>query len=277
MPNVSASVSYPVSSTKAGELGVGDLVLGDPEVRDLDGVDRLFLGWAGLGSHEEDAALDFHHFGHGGVLGGGGGGEEEAEGEEGGWEFHGRGRWVIGWDWRCDVRVAEPRACRSGDRRSKPGAPCGGRRVATCAVRSPARAGQETGVPGRERHAGGGGLRRARCGAPRVPVWRPAFQAGAPCGGRKGCDVRVAAPRACRQETGVPGRGRHAGGVVATCALRSPALPVWRPAFQAGGVIRRTSVARCRLKPAFQAGSAISSRWRRRRGGGRRPRSWCRR
>ena len=59
--------------------------------------------------------------------------------------------------WRCDVRRAEHRACRSGDRRSKPS-------------RSP------------ERPGGWVAVRRAPRGAPRVPVWRPAFQAGAPSG-----------------------------------------------------------------------------------------------
>ena len=64
------------------ELGVGHLVSGNPEIGDLHGVDRFFLGWSGLRPHEEDAALDLHHFRGGEVLGRGGGREEERDGSK---------------------------------------------------------------------------------------------------------------------------------------------------------------------------------------------------
>ena len=82
---------------EGGEFRVRHLVLRHPEVGHLDGVDRLFRWRPGLRAHEEDAALDFHHFGHGDVLGAGGGGEEEGEGGEGDGGFHGRVGWVIRW------------------------------------------------------------------------------------------------------------------------------------------------------------------------------------
>jgi len=62
-----------------------------------------------------------------------------------------------------------------------------------------------------------GALRRARCGAPRVPVWRPAFQAGA---------------SSCR-----------AGGWWSLRLRHRAELPTATPPAS-GGL--------CRLKPAFQ-------------------------
>ena len=86
-----------------------------------------------------------------------------------------------GWGW--GVRGAERRGCRSGDRRSKPSA-CWGWM----------------------------GLGRARRGAPRVPVWRPAFQGVCVLGvdGVGACAARSAAGAGL--ETGVPSRMRRGGG-----------------------------------------------------------------
>ena len=127
--------------------------------------------------------------------------------------------------WGCPVRGAEHRACRSEDRRSKPGCclrflgvaprwgPAWPGGVVPCAARSAARAGLEAppgelaSVPSRcvtcavercvEVGAGfwGVGLCRAQLGALRVPVWRPppGELAGVPgrrvrlcCGGLRG-------------------------------------------------------------------------------------------
>ena len=112
--------------------------------------------------------------------------------------------------WGCDVRSAERCACRSGDRRSKPGA-----------------------------------WRRARCGVRRGAVGRPALQAGcvagavgfgaevraALCGW--GCDLRSAERCACRSgdRRSRPGAWRGARGGVRRGA-------VWRRAWQAGGAAR---------------------------------------
>ena len=85
----------------------------------------------------------------------------------------------------CDVCGAERRGCRSGDRRSEAGAPCGGAwRHALCGPVA-----RPSGVPGGACREVGGGLRRARRGAPRVPVWRPAFQGG--CAVRGSMETRV--------------------------------------------------------------------------------------
>ena len=107
-----------------------------------------------------------------------------------------RGR--CGATWGFVVRSAERCACRSGDRRSKAGAPWGDV-----------------------------GFRRVRRGALRVPVWRPAFQGGGAVGRRgvSSCAARSAARAGL--ETGVPRRGRRGatwGFVVCgaeRCACRS--------------------------------------------------------
>ena len=134
------------------------------------------------------------------------------------------------------------------------GGAVGRRGVSSCAARSAARAGLETGVPrrgccgatwgfvvcGAERCAcrsgdrrskagvlwGDVGFRRAQRGALRVPVWRPAFQGGGAVG-RRG---------------------------VSSCAARSAAVPVWRPAFQGGGAVGRRGVSSCAARSAARAG-----------------------
>ena len=126
---------------------------------------------------------------------------------------------------RCAVRGAEHRACRSGDRRSRPVAPSGRWSGAPCAVRSTARAGLETGVPGRWRRRGGGAVRRARCGA-------PACRSGD------------------RRSRPVAPSGRWSG---APCAVRST-VPVWRPAFQPVAPSGRWSVATCAVRSTARAG-----------------------
>ena len=86
-------------------------------------------------------------------------------------------------------RGAEHRACRSGGRYRE-------NRPAFQAGASPGLVSSAL----RRNHSSTWGLRRAQCGAPRVPVWRPAFQAGcaARLGGVGTCAARSAARGAAR-------------------------------------------------------------------------------
>ena len=171
--------------------------------------------------------------------------------------------------------------------------------VATGAARSAARGGREAGVASRRRGDGrsaergawrsggrrcrpvrrrccwvrcrGGnrplrvGLRCAQRGALRVPVWRPAFQAGGVATGA----VRSAARGG--RETGVAGRGRHLCCWVRCRGESRPLrvglrraqrgalrVPVWRPAFQAGGVAR--GAGRSAARGGLEAGVASRRR-----------------
>ena len=117
--------------------------------------------------------------------------------------------------------------------------------------------------PSRARDAARRRCAVARCGAPRVPVWRPAFQAGRAMRLGRDAPLRGAEHRGAGLETGVPSRacdaarrgsagarcgaprcrsgdrrskpgGRCGAAAMRRCAVRSTAVPVWRPAFQAG-------------------------------------------
>ena len=130
--------------------------------------------------------------------------------------------------WGCDVRGAERRACRSGDRRSKPGAPCGGgarRALRACGPR----AGLKTGGPRRRaiaeagtfqagalpRHSGGRWFLRSRDLGEQAYATppaggglcrlKPAFQAGGAIGRGARRALRACGPRA-GLKTGGPGR-----------------------------------------------------------------------
>ena len=147
---------------------------------------------------------------------------------------------------------------------------------ATCAARSAARAGLETGGPGRvgishspeewtswqdcargvdaaARGPRGGprvgnagewlGARRARRGAPRVPVWRPAFQAGPrsatpPRSGPRGRTAPGAwICRGARSSRWTARWERRGVGGGATCAARSAARAGLETGVPAGGAI----------------------------------------
>ena len=155
--------------------------------------------------------------------------------------------------------------CRSGDRRSRPFALCGGWWGFAVGGAERRCAGLETGVPGRLRCGGwwgfavGGAERRCagletgvpgrlRCGG----WWGFAvggaerrcagLETGVPgrlrCGGWWGFAVGGAERRCAGLETGVPGRLRCVGGGgVLPWAARSAAVPVWRPALQAVRVV----------------------------------------
>ena len=127
---------------------------------------------------------------------------------------------------RHDVRGAERRACRAGDRRSKPGVSSG------LAV-----------------------LRRARRGATRVPVWRPAVQAGGVirAGGVPTCAARSAG--ACRAGDRRSKPGVSSGLAALRRARRGATrVPGWRPAVQAGGVVWAGGVATCAARSDARAG-----------------------
>ena len=133
--------------------------------------------------------------------------------------------------WRCDVRRAERRACRSGDRRSKPSRsperpPGGWRCDVRRAERRACRSGDRRSKPSRspERPGRWVAVRRAPRGASPVPVWRPAFQAVAVAGEarRVGGGATCAARSTARAglETGVP-----SGCAIRVRSRRSPAVP----------------------------------------------------
>ena len=192
--------------------------------------------------------------------------------------------------WGRGVRSAERCACRSGDRRSKLGAPCGGgagRALRACGPR----AGLKTGGPRRHAITPAGtfqagsaiGVGFARpCHLAKQPYatppaggglcrLKPAFQAGGAIGGGGRRALRACGPRAgLKAPTGrlASGPGRRviaAGGTFGVGALTRECGGWWflrsrdlgERAYgtpPAGGGL-------CRLKPAFQAGGAMPA-WR---------------